>query len=80
VRKHTEPESYQKIEDYCDRLQKFANGEIMPFTFIVEDPSGNSFVENPSAPTADQYCTKTHWIRSMEEYHAMGYPVDQATY
>ena len=40
----------------------------MPFKFIIEDPSGNSFVENPSAPTADQYCKKTHWIRSIEEY------------
>jgi len=52
----------------------------MPFTFIVEDPSGNSFVENPSAPTADQYCKKTHWIRSIEEYNIMGYPIDKATY
>lgn len=52
----------------------------MPFTFIVEDPSGNSFVENPSAPTADQYCKKTHWIRSIEEYQQMGYPIDQTAY
>jgi len=52
----------------------------MPFTFIIEDPSGNSFVENPSAPTADQYCKKTHWIRSIEEYQKMGYPIDQASY
>jgi zinc finger protein len=52
----------------------------MPFTFIVEDPSGNSFVENPSAPTADQYCKKTHWIRSLEEYNLMGYPITQEMY
>lgn len=51
----------------------------MPFTFILEDPSGNSFVQNPSAPTADQYCKISHWIRSKEEYEAMGYPADQAT-
>lgn len=51
----------------------------MPFTFIVEDVSGNSFVENPSAPTADQYCKKTHWIRTLEDYEFMGYPADQAT-
>lgn len=51
----------------------------MPFTFILEDPSGNSFIQNPSAPTADQYCKKTQWIRSVDDYTAMGYPVDQAT-
>lgn len=51
----------------------------MPFTFIVEDPSGNSFVQNPSAPTRDHYCKRTQWIRTKEEYETMGYPCDQAT-
>jgi len=51
----------------------------MPFTFIVEDPSGNSFVQNPSAPTRDHYCVKTTWIRTAADYEVMGYPIDQAT-
>jgi len=71
-----DPETAQKIDEYCEKLKKFAQGEIMPFTFIVEDVSGNSFVENPSAPTADQYCKKTHWIRTLEDYEFMGYPAD----
>lgn len=25
----------------------------LPFTMVVDDPSGNSFVENPSAPNKD---------------------------
>ena len=60
-------------------MEEYADGGRMPFTFIVEDPSGNSFVQNPSAPTADQYCKKTEWIRGVDEYKLMGYPVDQAT-
>jgi zinc finger protein len=51
----------------------------MPFTFIVEDPSGNSYISNPQAPTRDPYCKITKYIRSSEEYTAMGYPVDQST-
>ena len=51
----------------------------MPFTFILEDPSGNSYIQNPAAPTPDQYCKKTQFVRTAEEYKAMGYPVDQAT-
>ncbi len=43
----------QKIDDYCLTLKEYASGTKMPYTFIVEDPSGNSFVQNPSAPTAD---------------------------
>lgn len=28
-----------------------------PFTMVVDDPSGNSFVENPSAPNRDPALT-----------------------
>ena len=78
-RRAADPATAKKIDEYCEQLAAYADGDKMPFTFIVEDPSGNSFVQNPSAPTADQYCKKTHWIRTKEEYEAMGYPVDQAT-
>ena len=78
-RRKYDPITAEKIDEYCKKLERFANMEEMPFTFILEDPSGNSFVQNPSAPTADQYCKKSQWIRSIEEYQAMGYPVDQAT-
>jgi hypothetical protein len=78
-RRAADPATAKKIDEYCTTLEAYASGDKMPFTFIVEDPSGNSFVENPSAPTADQYCKKTHWVRARAEYEAMGYPVDQAT-
>jgi len=29
----------------------------LPFTMVVDDPSGNSFVENPSAPNRDPALT-----------------------
>ena len=78
-RRAADPDTAKKIDEYCEKLAAYADGSNMPYTFIVEDPSGNSFVQNPSAPTADQYCKKTHWIRTKEEYEVMGYPVDQAT-
>ena len=79
MRRHTDPETAKKIDDYCSTLEEYANGNKMPFTFIIEDPSGNSYVQNPAAPTPDQYCKKTKFVRTMEEYRAMGYPIDQAT-
>ena len=39
-----DPENHAKIEEYCEKLLDFSTGKTMPFTFIVEDPSGNSFV------------------------------------
>lgn len=78
-RRVTDPETAKKIDEYCETLKEYASGKRLPFKFIVEDPSGNSYVQNPSAPTADQYCKKTHWVRSIEDYTTMGYPADQAT-
>lgn len=78
-RRKFDPVTADKIDEYCDKLKKYAEGEVLPFTFILEDPSGNSYIQNPAAPTADQYCKRTYWIRSAAEYEAMGYPVDQAT-
>lgn len=78
-RRKYDPVTAQKIDEYIDNLKEYRDFKKLPFTFIVEDPSGNSFVQNPSAPTRDHYCKMTKWIRSKEEYEIMGYPVDQAT-
>ena len=78
-RRKVDPNTAEKIDEYCKKLQDFADGKIRPFTFIIDDPSGNSCVENPSAPTADQYCKETKYVRTKEQYEIMGYPVDQAT-
>ena len=48
-----DPETAKKIDEYCELLKKFGSGEKMPFTFILEDPSGNSYISNPAAPTPD---------------------------
>lgn len=78
-RRKYDPVTAGKIDEYIKKLETFKSGDAMPFTFILEDPSGNSYIENPAAPTIDQYCKKTEWLRSAEEYVAMGYPPDAAT-
>lgn len=49
-RKEACPEVYEQVEAFCNRVDAMARGESLPFTFIVDDPSGNSFVENPYLP------------------------------
>eukprot|EP01136_Pigoraptor_vietnamica_P022833 Opistho-1_new@6229 len=46
ARQAHEPESAAKIESFLSRMRSCMNGE-MPFTFIVDDPSGNSHIMNP---------------------------------
>lgn len=42
-----DPETTEKIEQFLVKLEACAKGETIPFTIIVDDPSGNSFLENP---------------------------------
>lgn len=51
----------------------------LPFTHIpnpppiqVDDPSGNSFVENPKAPKEDPQLKKTQYKRTKEQNAALG--------
>jgi zinc finger protein len=53
-------------------------GNTLPFTFEVSDPSGNSFIQNPNAPAVDEFCTATKFFRTVEMYQEMGYNADQA--
>jgi zinc finger protein len=45
------------------------------FTIIVDDPSGNSFVENPNAPRKDEQITILHYKRTKEQAEALGFQV-----
>jgi len=50
----------------------------MGFSFILNDPSGNSYLQNPSAPTPDQYCSIRKYARTYDDYREMGFSVMKA--
>ncbi len=37
------------------------------FVQVLDDPSGNSFIENPSAPQRDEALTQIHYVRTREQ-------------
>ncbi|CBK24796.2 uncharacterized protein [Blastocystis hominis] len=80
-RKETCPEVYEQVEAFCQRIDKLSTGEELPFTFIVDDPSGNSFVENPYLPKKDPNCRVFRYYRSREQHIALGMalPEDEST-
>ena len=47
-----DPENGAKIDAFLVRLRACAVGEAK-FTFVMRDPSGNSFVENKFLPAPD---------------------------
>ena len=49
VRRHLDPEGAEQIDTFITRIRDTLSMKH-PFTLEVDDPSGNSFVENPHAP------------------------------
>ncbi|NP_001121222.1 ZPR1 zinc finger L homeolog [Xenopus laevis] len=60
-----------KVDEFIKKLQRLKDGEDQ-FTFIIDDPSGNSFVENPFAPQKDEALLITHYKRSPEQDRLLG--------
>uniref|UniRef100_A0A1I8PJU1 Zinc finger protein ZPR1 n=1 Tax=Stomoxys calcitrans TaxID=35570 RepID=A0A1I8PJU1_STOCA len=65
------PEAAASIDAYIERLQDLKALKA-PFNLILEDISGNSFVENPTAPAHDPNCKTTQFMRSKEQDQQLG--------
>ncbi|XP_013387638.1 zinc finger protein ZPR1-like [Lingula anatina] len=78
VRKAIDPDTAAKIDEFITKLEKLKDLE-KPFIFLVNDPSGNSYIENPSALTADPGLTVTKYTRNLEQNKLLGILPDDAT-
>lgn len=75
-RRKYDPATAGKIDEFIQKIVEYQEGRRFPFTFILEDPSGNSFIQNPNAPNKDTYMTTTYYPRTHEDYVTMGYNED----
>ena len=69
-----DPEQADKVGEFIKKLKTFRNGDVS-FTFVLDDISGNSFVENPHAPNKDEAMTITKYDRTAEQNRALGFEV-----
>jgi len=60
------------------KLEEYKDGRHLPFTFMINDPSGNSFVQNPDPSNIDPNLKVEHYLRSIPDFQSMGYNVDEA--
>ncbi|KAI3455837.1 hypothetical protein Pfo_012500 [Paulownia fortunei] len=74
-RKKVDPQTAEAIDEFLIKLRACASGESH-FTFILDDPSGNSFIENPFAPSPDPSLTIKFYERTPEQQSALGYLAD----
>uniref|UniRef100_A0A8C7CB26 ZPR1 zinc finger n=1 Tax=Oncorhynchus kisutch TaxID=8019 RepID=A0A8C7CB26_ONCKI len=67
----TAPEVAVKISEFIDKLKKLKEGES-GFTLVIDDPSGNSFVENPFAPQKDEALSVCNYTRTPQQDAQLG--------
>jgi hypothetical protein len=78
--KQNNPQSADQIDNFIVRLEKYiaADPEVLPFTFEIEDPAGNSFIKNNLFPNADPNLKIEKYTRTIEQLRMMGYDPDNA--
>ncbi|XP_060073571.1 zinc finger protein ZPR1-like isoform X2 [Ylistrum balloti] len=70
------PEIASKIGDVILKLTLLKTLQE-PFTIVIDDPSGNSFIENPCAPKTDPNMKIRHYTRSDEQNSALGLTMEE---
>ncbi|XP_023595735.1 zinc finger protein ZPR1 isoform X5 [Trichechus manatus latirostris] len=71
MRRASEETIAERIDEFIVKLQELKQ-VASPFTLIIDDPSGNSFVENPFAPQKDEALVITHYNRTSKQEEMLG--------
>lgn len=77
-RRRVDPTTAEALDHFLVNLNLCARGK-KHFTFIVDDPAGNSFVENPFAPDPDPLLSVKFYDRTPEQQAALGFLTDSAS-
>jgi zinc finger protein len=66
------PEQAPALEAFCEKLRGLRDEANMPYQVVLDDTSGNSFLENPVAPASDPDMAAVYYTRSVQQNHALG--------
>ncbi|KAK9138723.1 hypothetical protein Sjap_009317 [Stephania japonica] len=77
-RKKVDPHTAEALDHFLLKLKSCAVGDA-PFTFILDDPAGNSFIENPFAPALDPSLIIKFYERTREQTSSLGFLVDSSS-
>ncbi|VDO94471.1 unnamed protein product [Soboliphyme baturini] len=69
------PDVAAKLTEFLAKLDKLCKVE-QSFTLIIDDPSGNSFIESIDPSKEDRQLTSVHYQRSLEENKLLGLVAD----
>jgi len=66
-----DPDTYEKIEAFIRRGRELTVGKVLPFTVILDDPAGNSWVDRVPEDSADKW-RQVEYQRTPEQNAALG--------
>ncbi|KAI9882695.1 MAG: hypothetical protein M1823_005555 [Watsoniomyces obsoletus] len=66
TRETLDPEAHAKIENIVENGRKMLAGEKFPFSLILDDPAGNSWIE-PSMHGTDKKLSRSEYKRTREQ-------------
>lgn len=62
------PEIAQKLDEFLVKLRGFMEGKQFPFTFVLTDPSGNSYISSDIVSGNDNWLKKINFMRTTEDF------------
>ncbi|KAL2902312.1 Zinc finger protein ZPR1 [Bienertia sinuspersici] len=71
-RRKADPKTAEAIDQFLLKLRACATANSQ-FTFVLDDPAGNSFIENPYAPSPDPSISLRFYDRTPEQQATLGY-------
>lgn len=75
LRKNEFPEIFEKICSIVTKIESFLQNPTK-MTFILDDPSGNSYIENFLFPKTDPKLRTIYYMRTKDQMIQMGYAVE----
>ena len=72
IRKYQQPDVYEAIHATIQKLENILSGNNQ-VTIILDDPTGNSFIQNPLAPQKDLNMKIQFYNRTNEQNELLGY-------
>ncbi|KAF8956973.1 nucleolar zinc-finger protein [Entomortierella lignicola] len=76
IRKYTDEALYHQIDSIIKKLQDFIDNKE-PFTIVLDDPAGNSYIESLDAPKLDAKLDLSVYVRTRAQERAMGLSVPE---
>ena len=75
--KEVDAELAKQLQDFIKKLDDLKSFKLGPFEIILDDPSGDSFIENPFEPKRDPNMVITFYKRTREQNEAIGLDVSR---